>query len=75
MREAIKLLRVQVEEVSQKLKELQDSDSCVICCENRVNCVILECGHKAFCYRCAYQFVECPICRCGITRIVRCYES
>lgn len=75
LKSAVFLLKTRVEEISQKLKEIKASDICVICCEAVVNCVILECGHKTFCYRCAYQFQECPVCRAKITRIVRSYDS
>ncbi len=75
LKQAIQLLKTQVQEISDKLKEIRDSDICVICCENVINCVILSCGHKTFCYRCAYQFQECPVCRSQISRIVRCHES
>lgn len=75
LKRAIKLLKKQVEEVSSKLKDLQDSNMCVVCCENQINCVVLPCGHKTFCYRCVYQYQDCPVCRTSISRIVRCYEA
>lgn len=74
IRGMVGLLEARVDELSGKLKEMQDADVCLVCCENQVNCVLLGCGHKVFCYRCAFQFQDCPVCRCKVDRIIRCYD-
>lgn len=50
-------------------------DRCVVCYENKINCVLLECGHRALCMQCGQQLRECPMCRRPIERIVRVYDA
>lgn len=42
-------------------------DSCLICCDNQPDCIILPCGHMGVCAKCMESWFEtnqvCPICR------------
>merc|ERR1712150_156661 len=44
--------------------------SCLVCCENSVDCVLYSCGHMALCLQCAVQVWardgHCPLCRDSI---------
>merc|ERR1712130_369122 len=50
---------------------LEDEDMCKICMDNRVDCVMLECGHMCPCLQCGKQLSECPICRAYVIRVVK----
>lgn len=58
---------------------LDDEELCKICCDNPVNCVILECGHLVVCLDCGKKLMEgskeCPICRRYISKLVRTFRS
>jgi len=57
-------------------KEGDDEDLCKICYENKIECVILECGHRILCGKCArLPLKECPICRKKIVRIVKTFDG
>lgn len=69
-----------------KCKKLQINDddddkpdnTCVICMENEIDSVILECGHMAICYSCSIipSFKrKCPICRRPIQRVKQIYKA
>ncbi|XP_032242336.2 E3 ubiquitin-protein ligase RNF34 [Nematostella vectensis] len=59
-----------VENVSESLDE-----SCKVCMDNLIDCVLLECGHMVACINCSKQLAECPICRQNISRIVRVFKA
>lgn len=48
-------------------------DSCALCCERPMDCVLTPCGHQICCSECAQQIRTCPICKveCGALRIFR----
>jgi len=52
-------------------------DECIICADNKVNSVILECGHCVLCMKCGTEknLEKCPVCRNDIVRIVRIYRG
>lgn len=54
----IRLLKKQVGELSGKLKNEQERNLCIVCYEDTINAVLLECGHKCSCYQCAINFFE-----------------
>eukprot|EP01103_Thecamoeba_quadrilineata_P007505 TRINITY_DN17372_c0_g1_i1.p1 TRINITY_DN17372_c0_g1~~TRINITY_DN17372_c0_g1_i1.p1 ORF type:complete len:292 (-),score=34.54 TRINITY_DN17372_c0_g1_i1:91-966(-) len=53
----------------------KEDDLCKICYDNRINCVILECGHVSVCITCGRLLKECPICRQRINRLVIIYKA
>lgn len=48
---------------------LKDGDLCKICFDNRIDAVIIPCGHFAICQICGRKLQECPICRGAIMKI------
>jgi hypothetical protein len=50
-------------------------ESCKICMENAIDCVILWCGHIATCLGCAKRLCRCPICRRKITRVTKTFKA
>jgi hypothetical protein len=52
-----------------------DVDMCKICFAERIDAVILPCGHFAICRTCGAKLDECPICRQDIERVQVVYRS
>merc|ERR1719242_865007 len=52
-------------------------DLCGLCMENRINSVMIPCGHQYSCYDCLVnnQIDKCPICRKQITQKMRTYMN
>ena len=44
-----------------------DSDTECMICMNGVECVEYNCNHKV-CFKCSMSIVECPLCRCKISK-------
>lgn len=44
---------------------------CIICMDNPVDCVLIECGHMLCCVRCGSRLAECPVCRQNVVRCIR----
>lgn len=42
-------------------------DECVICYDNRIDCVANPCGHQIMCMRCAANVTRCPVCASDCT--------
>ncbi|KAG7355561.1 zinc finger C3HC4 type domain containing protein [Nitzschia inconspicua] len=49
------------EDVPLKSKR-HSSDSCIICYENAIDCVITPCGHQICCLECSKNLSACPVC-------------
>ena len=56
-------------------KSTEDTDMCKICYAERIDAVILPCGHFAICRVCGAKLDECPICRQEIQKIQVVYRS
>ena len=56
-------------------KSTEDADMCKICFAERIDAVILPCGHFAICRVCGAKLDECPICRQEIHKIQVVYRS
>ncbi|EFA83412.1 hypothetical protein PPL_03558 [Heterostelium album PN500] len=39
----------------------QQGELCTICCENKVNTVLLNCGHAVLCVECTEKLTKCPL--------------
>ncbi|XP_003740854.1 mitochondrial ubiquitin ligase activator of nfkb 1 [Galendromus occidentalis] len=54
---------------------VETGPQCVVCMSNRVEVMLLECGHLCLCTDCCEQLVDglCPICRTVYTRQVAAY--
>lgn len=44
---------------------------CKICFENKVNTVLIRCGHMGVCLDCSRQLDKCPICRSEIDQVIQ----
>lgn len=44
---------------------------CVICLDNDIGCLYLNCGHMVTCKSCGASVDNCPLCRINITYVVR----
>jgi len=51
-----------------------DANSCVVCFDNPVEVVLLECGHLCLCSECSQKMNMCPVCRGSISRVVKVYK-
>mmetsp|Transcript_17777 Transcript_17777/g.26935 ORF Transcript_17777/g.26935 Transcript_17777/m.26935 type:complete len:724 (-) Transcript_17777:24-2195(-) len=49
------------------------SDSCIICCDNTIDCVITPCGHQICCLDCSENIATCPVCNvdCQFIRVFK----
>lgn len=56
-------------------QETLDRDLCVICFEEPINTVFLECGHVVACRKCSDKLKQCPLCRRWISRVVNIYRA
>lgn len=52
-----------------------EQEACVVCMANKINTVILNCGHVAVCATCSTMLQDCPICRAEIRKIVRTFSA
>lgn len=50
-------------------------DTCKVCMDRFIDCVLLECGHMVTCLQCSKLVTECPICRQHISRIVKVFKA
>jgi hypothetical protein len=54
------------------IKKTYETDSdlvCIICYENKKNCIIRKCNHVITCYTCSKKIKKCPICSKKIYKI------
>lgn len=52
----------------------EDTNKCIICCENEKQSVFVPCGHKCCCETCAPKFVnkyKCPFCKKSVESIIK----
>lgn len=64
---AIKILKVKIEDLSNRIKEIDD---CPICMYDFKNPCIIKCCAKKFCFLCIHKWIKqknsCPSCKTGI---------
>eukprot|EP01059_Diplonema_ambulator_P036458 TRINITY_DN9080_c0_g2_i1.p1 TRINITY_DN9080_c0_g2~~TRINITY_DN9080_c0_g2_i1.p1 ORF type:complete len:274 (+),score=82.07 TRINITY_DN9080_c0_g2_i1:97-918(+) len=41
----------------------EDPNTCKICFDSVINCILLDCGHMCVCLPCAKRLKNCPMCR------------
>eukprot|EP01102_Stenamoeba_stenopodia_P006165 TRINITY_DN1697_c0_g1_i1.p1 TRINITY_DN1697_c0_g1~~TRINITY_DN1697_c0_g1_i1.p1 ORF type:complete len:249 (+),score=38.90 TRINITY_DN1697_c0_g1_i1:623-1369(+) len=77
LRQEVEILkkRIQQLECQSGEEKLSESELCIVCYENKINTVLLECGHRAVCLGCAEKLFECPMCREKLTRVIRIYDA
>lgn len=56
------------------LVDADDEGLCTICYDEQATCVLMECGHGGYCWRCAHVLFarppsECPVCRQSIMQV------
>ena len=49
-------------------------DTCRVCYERPIDCVLLRCGHYALCRQCSDRMEHCPFCRQPIQDVVLVYK-
>ncbi|XP_078467930.1 E3 ubiquitin-protein ligase rififylin-like isoform X4 [Lampetra planeri] len=52
-----------------------DENTCKICMDAPIDCVLLECGHMVTCTKCGKRMSECPICRQYVVRAVHVFRT
>lgn len=60
---------------AQKPPAAAEDDSCKVCFERAVDCVLLNCGHLCVCMQCAGGLRQCPMCRQPFERAVKIFKS
>ncbi|CAL1289978.1 unnamed protein product [Larinioides sclopetarius] len=72
-REARKLKRLSRNSEATQVDE--NRPKCVICLENYVEIIVLDCGHACLCFNCSEQISNtyCPICRSRVHRLIPVY--
>ena len=50
-------------------------DHCKVCFSERIDAVMIPCGHFAICSACGKKLTECPICRQSIQKIQPIFRS
>lgn len=48
---------------------------CVVCLDNSINSVLLDCGHACCCLDCGTALTSCPLCRASIARCLRIFVA
>lgn len=85
LRKKVTLLQKQVKELSNLLKQEEETfDDCNICFSREINTVFLDCSHRVMCQSCATWTIlnkpasepvaRCPICRETIKKVIRTYN-
>jgi hypothetical protein len=65
------ILRLRSERRRSRLRE---KDVCVVCMDAPRGTCLVPCGHFALCDACGFKARTCPICRCEIEIVTRCYR-
>jgi hypothetical protein len=50
-------------------------DTCKVCYDAKINCVLIRCGHMCTCLECSQQLEKCPICRKYIDDVIQTFRS
>ena len=61
---------------NQLIRNDSDANLCKVCMVNRINTVMVPCGHQCICSECAKTLnKECPICRKRVTQVVKTFGT
>ena len=52
-----------------------EARECAICWEEEMNTAVMPCGHLVACEGCARQVEQCPVCRRGVSGVLRIWVS
>lgn len=52
-----------------------EDDSCKICFEHQIDCVLLNCAHMCVCFACSGGIKQCPVCRQPIEKTMKIFKS
>jgi hypothetical protein len=63
------------ESAPENSKDMSSEDTCKICYDEKVNCVLIRCGHMCTCLECSKQLEKCPICRKHIDDVIQIFKS
>ena len=59
--------------------DVNDDKTCIICCDNQADCIILPCGHVVACSSCLKKWFDsnpiCPFCRNPISEFKTIYND
>eukprot|EP01064_Diplonema_japonicum_P020750 TRINITY_DN30329_c0_g1_i1.p1 TRINITY_DN30329_c0_g1~~TRINITY_DN30329_c0_g1_i1.p1 ORF type:complete len:271 (+),score=28.13 TRINITY_DN30329_c0_g1_i1:45-857(+) len=53
----------------------EDQNTCKICFDSIINCILLDCGHMCVCMPCAKRLKNCPMCRKLIRKRKKVYKA
>ena len=56
-------------------KKSSNDNSCIICMDNEIDCVFVECGHMIPCSECSESVITCPFCRVKVYRCIKVYKK
>ena len=48
--------------LSDSIRSEEDTNTCIICCNNPIDCVTIPCGHSLCCLKCSTELTDCPLC-------------
>lgn len=81
---ALKVSRTRVlhakEMAKMEIKKLREQykgygNLCLVCTDNAINTIFLECAHCVCCHQCAFDQKRCPKCQKQVTRAVRTFTT
>lgn len=69
-----KYLERQVKELLGRYNEELWKNICKICCDKKINTVVMPCGHRFVCEECAVKLVKCSECNGKIDYIIKTFS-
>ena len=66
--QSLRELNEQVVSLQKRISDrIREEEKCKICMENKINTLLIPCGHLAFCEQCSKKIKTCPFCKGPIT--------
>ena len=69
-----KFLERQVKELLGRYNEELWKNICKICCDKKINTVVMPCGHRFVCEECAVKLTKCSECNGKIDYIIKTFS-